>query len=131
MLCNLTPGTCPLIPEGIGVVRDEGDGLWDIAVTFHFKTVLRNDIPKGRRPPPGFGIITRKTGRGLYALTRSSSLIPDNHSSNASDSTCSNVTPSTPAEPSLALANALPVGAFISPDTSQIPSINDYLIDTD
>jgi hypothetical protein len=100
MLCNLTPGTCPLIPEGIGVVCD-------------------------------VGIITRKTGRGLYGLTRSSSLIPDNHSFNGSDSTCSNVTPSTPVEPSLALANALPVGAFISPDTSQIPSINDYLIDTD
>jgi hypothetical protein len=62
-------------------------------------------MPNGRLPPPGFGIITRSTGCGLYVLSRNCSLMPDNHSSKPSDSICSKVTPSTPAIPQLALAN--------------------------
>src|SRR5215471_1081144 len=60
-------------------------------------------IPSGRSPlPPGFGIITLRTGAGRYVFSCSSFLMPDSHSSSPSASTCSNVTPSTPGAPLLA-----------------------------
>jgi hypothetical protein len=41
-------------------------------------------IPSGRSPPPGFGIITRRTARGCYVFARRSFLMPRSHSSNSS-----------------------------------------------
>src|SRR5216684_930811 len=63
-------------------------------------------IPSGRSPPPGFGMITRRTGCGLYVLLRSSSLRPFIHSPNPRDSMVSKLSPSTPGAPSLALASS-------------------------
>src|SRR5215469_5685053 len=44
-------------------------------------------IPSGRSPlPPGFGIITLRTGAGRYVFSCSSFLMPDSHSSRPSAS---------------------------------------------
>ena len=38
-------------------------------------------MPSGRSPPPGFGIITRRTGAGRYVFSIRSFLMPESHSS--------------------------------------------------
>ena len=57
-------------------------------------------IPSGRSPlPPGFGIITRRTGAARDAYSIRSFLMLDSHPSSPSASTIANVTPSTPGAP--------------------------------
>jgi hypothetical protein len=68
-------------------------------------------MPSGRSPPPGFGIITRRTGWHRYVFARSSSPSRDSQFSNPVVSICSNVTPSTPGAPSLARARLVPAKA--------------------
>src|SRR5512144_1591940 len=53
-------------------------------------------IPSARSPPPGFGIITRRTRSGQYVFETSSSRKPANHASTPDAPICSKVTPSTP-----------------------------------
>ena len=62
-------------------------------------------MPSDRSPPPGFGIVTRRTACGLYVLPRSSSRSPDNHSSSPDASIISKLCPSTPGAPLLDRAN--------------------------
>ena len=63
-------------------------------------------MPSGRSPPPGFGIITRRTGSGRYVFETSSSRKPASHASRPDASICSKVIPSTPGAPALARASA-------------------------
>ena len=58
-------------------------------------------MPSGRSPPPGFGIITRRTGAGRYVFATRSFLIPASHSSSPAASISAKVTPSTPGAPSI------------------------------
>src|SRR5215472_15026330 len=58
-------------------------------------------MPSGLSPPPGLGIITRRTGCGPYVLLRNSSPIPVNHVSNPVNSISSKLCPSTPGAPLL------------------------------
>src|SRR5215510_11265068 len=62
-------------------------------------------MPSGLSPPPGLGIITRRTGCGRYVLLRNSSRIPVNHVSNPVNSISSKLCPSTPGAPLLARAS--------------------------
>jgi len=61
-------------------------------------------IPSGRSPPPGFGIMTRRTGAGRYVLVRSSSRSATSHSSRPCPSMSSKLCPSTPGAPPAARA---------------------------
>jgi hypothetical protein len=62
-------------------------------------------MPRARSPPPGFGIITRRTGEGQYVFKASSSRKLASHASRLSASICAKVTPSTPGAPALVRAN--------------------------
>ena len=55
-------------------------------------------MPSGRSPPPGFGIITRRTGAGRYVFSRRSSRA-EHHSSTTGRFDLAKVTPSTPGAP--------------------------------
>ena len=68
-------------------------------------------MPSGRSPPPGFGIITRRTGAGRYVFATSSVRSPASHSSTPSASIAAKLTPSTPGAPPLARARAARHGA--------------------
>src|SRR3954469_24419082 len=57
-------------------------------------------IPSGLSPPPGFGIITLRTGWGLYVFATRSSRSPASHPSSPSASIVSNVIPSLAVAPS-------------------------------
>src|SRR5512143_1168519 len=46
----------------------------------HYPVPDRRDVPSGRSPPPGFGIVTRRTGAGRYVFSISSALRPESHS---------------------------------------------------
>jgi hypothetical protein len=59
-------------------------------------------MPSGRSPPPGFGIITRRTGWGWYVLVRSSVSMPSSQLSSPAASIAAQLTPSTPGAPLLA-----------------------------
>src|ERR1700733_7476814 len=64
-------------------------------------------IPSGRSPlPPGFGIITRRTGAGRYVFLIRSFLIADSPSSSPSASIIPNVAPSTSGAPLFARARS-------------------------
>jgi hypothetical protein len=63
-------------------------------------------MPSGRLPPPGFGIITRRTGCGRYVFATRSSRRAASHSSKPDASIVSNVIPSTPGAPALERASA-------------------------
>ena len=64
-------------------------------------------IPRGRSPPPGLGIITRRTGIGRYVFSRSSLCKAVSQSSRPSASDLpSNVTPSTPGAAPLSSASS-------------------------
>src|SRR4051812_27616995 len=63
-------------------------------------------MPSGRSPPPGLGIITRRTAAGRYVFATRSPRRPASHSSSPSASIRSNVTPSTPGAPPLERASA-------------------------
>lgn len=63
-------------------------------------------MPSGRSPPPGFGIITRRTGAGRYVLATRSFLMPASHSSNPAASIAAKLIPSTPDAPPLVRASA-------------------------
>ena len=45
-------------------------------------------MPSGRSPPPGFGIVTRRTGSGRYVFETSSSRKPASHASTPDASIC-------------------------------------------
>src|SRR3954470_11360440 len=85
-------------------LRREHANLWGL---LHYRcgrlvTVRRAEvgIPSGRSPfPPGFGIITRRTGAGLYVFSIRSFLTSDNHSSRPAASIIAKLTPSTPGAP--------------------------------
>jgi hypothetical protein len=59
-------------------------------------------MPSGRSPPPGLGIITRRTGWGWYVLVRSSASMPPSQFSSPAVSIAAQVMPSTPGAPLLA-----------------------------
>jgi hypothetical protein len=63
-------------------------------------------MPSGRSPPPGFGIITRRTGAGRYVFVVSSFLSPASHSSRPDAAIAAKFTPSTPGAPAFARASA-------------------------
>ena len=63
-------------------------------------------IPSGRSPPPGFGIITLRTGCGLYVFACSSFLNSSSQFSKPFVSIPEKLSWSTPGAPALALANA-------------------------
>src|SRR3954453_8403705 len=60
----------------------------------------------GLSPPPGFGIITLRTGWGLYVFATRSSRSPASHPSGPAASIVSNVIPSLPGAPPLERASA-------------------------
>src|SRR5271163_890863 len=62
-------------------------------------------MPRGLSPPPGFGIVTRRTGIGRYVFETRSSRRAANHPSTPAASIISNVTPSTPGAPSFSRAS--------------------------
>jgi hypothetical protein len=61
-------------------------------------------IPRGRSPPPGFGIITLRTGAGRYVCPISSFLTAASHLSRPRDSMLSKLSLSIPGAPPLAFA---------------------------
>ncbi len=62
--------------------------------------------PERPFPPPGFGIMTLRTGCGLYTFARSSFLMRSHHSTSPCDSICSDFCPSRPGAPLLAFAKS-------------------------
>src|SRR5438128_82061 len=58
-------------------------------------------MPSGRSPPPGFGIITRRTGAGRYVFVISSCLRPASHASSPAAAITAKLSPSTPGAPPL------------------------------
>src|SRR3989442_256531 len=68
---------------------------------------IRDELhAKTYKPPPGFGIITRRTGCGLYVLACSSTLMPISHFSKPCDSISWKLCPSTPGAPWLDFASS-------------------------
>jgi hypothetical protein len=63
-------------------------------------------MPSGRSPPPGFEIITRRTGVGRYVFATRSFLMPASHSSSPAASIAAKLSPSTPGAPPLVRASA-------------------------
>jgi hypothetical protein len=91
-------------------VRGGVDVRLEDRLDHQFRRGLRRSLivgmPSGRSPPPGFGIITRRTASGRYVFVRRSSPSRSSQSSSPSASIRSNVTPSAPDAPPLARAKS-------------------------